>query len=103
MALASASGHTLITIGNPDVTEFWHPWPSAERNFNVTRNLLAKDLDMIDMILKADRNFHGQVLTALYDDWDPYSIVDAATGRLRGGIFPDVYDTLAERLNFTPR
>lgn len=49
------------------------------------------------------RDFGGEVLTASYDHWSPFSKVDPATGGPGGGILPDIFATLARQLNFTAR
>ena len=108
LAFVTESGHSLVILDTQDssITEFWHPWLSAQKSTKILKTEfgpLSEMSDLTKMILKGDRDFRGQVLTALYDDWDPYSVVDTDTGKLVGGIFPAIFDTLAEKLNFTPK
>ena len=54
------------------------------------------------------RDLNGEVLTASFDFWRPFCAmdpqtqgpVDAKSGR---GIFPEIFATLGQALNFTPR
>ena len=47
------------------------------------------------------RNLHGMRITASYDGWSPFCTTDES-GRLKGGIMFDIFQTLAKTLNFKP-
>ncbi len=60
-------------------------------------------------ILPKHRMFHGEVITAAHDNWQPYSweehLEEAAAGEesVIMGIFPDIFRLLGKTLNFTAR
>ena len=48
-------------------------------------------------------DLNGTEIFTVYDGWNKFSIVDYETGELKGGMIPDAYDILAEKLNFKPK
>ncbi len=54
-----------------------------------------------DLILSQRRDLKGFTVSAFYEAWEPYCILDSEDN-LAGGIFPDIFDELAQALNFTP-
>ena len=48
------------------------------------------------------RNLKNMTINAIYDSWNPFSIVDSK-GHIEGGIFFTIFEELAAALNFTPK
>ncbi len=51
-------------------------------------------------ILEQRANFDGFEITSLYDAWEPYTIL-SPDQKLIGGVFPEIFNNVANALNFS--
>ena len=107
------SQHDLIVVTGAErkVLNLWVPMSVSlnESDLIVTtihlgdlapENDGALALNLTQVIAEATDNLHGQELTALFDAWSPYNLADMEKKVIMGGIGPDVFDALAQVLNF---
>ena len=97
------SSNTVIKIDTESkVSEIWYPLETAMADIDIRTDELGdldKGFDLFDHLCNADLNLHGQEIRVLYEFFEPYCIVNAETKALEGGIFPEIFNTLAARLN----
>ena len=97
--------YDMIIVRGDRVYELWVSLSVSIANKTVEVIDLGPlgDVNLTEVILDAGDNLHGQTLTALFDDWSPYVLGDLDKGILLGGTVPEIFEVLAETLNFTPR
>ena len=96
----------VVTSESLSMIEYWLPRSVVPKGISsqlVQHCSFHKDPNcpLAEMILNSEMQFHGETLTAAFDNWNPFVFGDTQEGKLSGGIFPDVFDVLAAMLNFT--
>ena len=71
------------------------------RTFCGFLSTLLSTCDIFEPHWSRRRNLHGMEITAVYDGWSPYCMVNGS-GDLEGGIMFEIFQTLAKTLNFKP-